>query len=74
MLLRGPRDVVIRVGHQGMISEIDTSSVVDETESTKVTTEVWAPYRKSDIDKLEEVLKRATKMIQGMGNCQYQRD
>jgi len=39
MLLRGPRDVVIRVGHQGMISEIDTSSVVDETESTKVTTE-----------------------------------
>ena len=32
-------DVVIRVGHQGMLSEIDTSSVVDETESTKVTTE-----------------------------------
>ena len=31
-------DVVIRVGHQGTISEIDTSSVVDETESTKVTT------------------------------------
>ena len=32
---------------------------------------VWAPYRKSDIDKLEKVQKRATKMIQGMGNFKY---
>ena len=37
MLLRGPRRRVIRVGHQGMISEIDKSLVVDETESAKVT-------------------------------------
>ena len=29
---------------------------------------VWAPYRKSDINKLEKVQKRATKMIQGMWN------
>ena len=28
---------------------------------------VWATYRKLDIDKLEKVQKRATKMIQGMG-------
>ena len=39
MLLRGPR----RRSHQsrtsGMIPDIDTSSVADETESTKVTTE-----------------------------------
>ena len=28
---------------------------------------VWAPYRKSDIDKIKKVQKRATKMIQGMG-------
>jgi len=35
---------------------------------------VWAPYKKSDIDKLEKVLKRATKMMQGMGNFKYQRD
>ena len=40
MLLRGPRRRSHQsIGHQGMISEIDTSSVVDETESTKVTTE-----------------------------------
>ena len=32
---------------------------------------VWAPYRKLDIDKLEKVQKRATKMIQGMGNFKY---
>ena len=32
---------------------------------------VWAPYRKSDTDKLEKVQKRATKMIQGMGNFKY---
>jgi len=32
---------------------------------------VWAPYRKSDIDKLEKVQNRATKMIQGMGNFKY---
>ena len=34
---------------------------------------VWAPYRKSDIglDKLKKVQKRATKMIQGMGNFKY---
>ena len=32
---------------------------------------VWAPYRKSDIDKLEKVQKRATKMIQGIGNFKY---
>ena len=31
----------------------------------------WAPYRKLDIDKLEKVQKRATKMIQGMGNFKY---
>ena len=28
---------------------------------------VWAPYRKLDIDKLEKVQKRATKMIQVNG-------
>ena len=28
-------------------------------------------YRKSDIDKLEKVQKRATKMIQEMGNFKY---
>ena len=41
MLLRGPRrrSHQSRTSFQGMISEIDTSSVVDETESTKVTTE-----------------------------------
>ena len=32
---------------------------------------VWAPYRKSDIDKLEKVQKMATKMIQGMRNFKY---
>jgi len=32
---------------------------------------VWASYRKSDIDKLEKVQKRATKMIQEMGNFKY---
>jgi len=32
---------------------------------------VWAPYRKLDIDKLEKVQKRATKMIQGMRNFKY---
>ena len=32
---------------------------------------VWAPYRKSDIDKLEKVHKRATKMVQEMGNFKY---
>jgi len=32
---------------------------------------VWAPYRKSDIDNLEKVQKRATKIIQGMGNFKY---
>jgi len=32
---------------------------------------VWASYRKLDIDKLEKVQKRATKMIQGMGNFKY---
>ena len=31
----------------------------------------WAPYRKSNIDKLEKVQKRATKLIQGMGNFKY---
>jgi len=32
---------------------------------------VWASYRKSAIDKLEKVQKRATKMIQEMGNFKY---
>jgi len=36
---------------------------------------VWAPYRKLDIDKLEKVQKRATKMIQGIwGILSTQRD
>ena len=32
---------------------------------------VWAPYRKLDIDKLEKVQKRATKIIQGMGTFKH---
>ena len=32
---------------------------------------VWVLYRKSDVGKLEKVQKRATKMIQGMGNFKY---
>ena len=32
---------------------------------------VWAPYRKGDIEALEKVQKRATKILPGLKNLSY---
>ena len=34
--------------------------------------QAWRPYRKKDIDMLERVQRRATKMIQKLGNISYE--
>ena len=37
----------------------------------KYNNSVWSPHKKSDIEKLERVQKRATKMIPGMPKISY---
>ena len=34
--------------------------------------EIWNPWRKSDINKLEKVQRRATKLVSGLYNLSYQ--
>ena len=34
--------------------------------------QAWRPYRKKDIDKLERIQRRATKMIQELRNLSYE--
>ena len=34
--------------------------------------QVWSPYFKNDIDCMEQVQRRATKMVYGCGNLKYE--
>ena len=34
--------------------------------------QVWCPYLRQDVEKLEKIQRRATKMIEGFGNLEYE--